>query len=604
MRPHPLASSSISLPPPAGREGTRLLVFLACLLLSAAPALAEVVVKAALEPEVIGIDETVTFTIEVRSGSLRGIRFRPAFELDNLEYVSGPHRAEDMRYFNGAFTSTVRMSWRLRPLTTGRAGVHSVVLQMRNETVRLRDRVISVQEEPTGLGGDPYADEAEDPFEQLFGRIPRPWRPRQRQPGVFLRATVEPQRPFVGQQAVYTVHLYTRDDVSSIQPLELPTFRGFWVRDLPQPQHVPTEMVEIDGVRYGRVVLLQKAMFPLRPGRHALEPTEMDILVRVLEPRFFGPPLSRPQQVRLRTSSLAVHVQPLPPAPAGFGGAVGRMSLQARLEPSELRMGEAATLTVTLSGRGNLQSVPEPRIEPPPGLTLSPPQQQGDERIAGTTLHGSRTWSYVVVPERPGRHELRVPEVSYFDPQSRRYQVAAARPLAIRTLPRISGATADGEPHPIRSAALAPPAGLFSTRMLPWLFALPWGLALVITLVRRRQQADPAGSLRPARRPSGNTIDLKLREAEAETRPRQAAARIEEVWREHLAARWDIPPGTPSPRWREMLAGQGADPAAAEELVRLADDLHYLRYAPQLSATGELISEAVSRSRRLLRRLR
>jgi hypothetical protein len=37
--------------------------------------------------------------------------------------------------------------------------------------------------------------------------------------------------------------------------------------------------------------------------------------------------------------------------------------------------------------------------------------------------------------------------------------------------------------------------------------------------------------------------------------------------------------------------------------VRLAGDLHYLRYAPQLSATGELIAEAVSRSRRLLRRL-
>ena len=71
------------------------------------------------------------------------------------------------------------------------------------------------------------------------------------------------------------------------------------------------------------------------------------------------------------------------------------------------------------------------------------------------------------------------------------------------------------------------------------------------------------------------------------------------AWRRRL-----LPPGTPSTTWAERLASAGAEREAAAELARLADDLHYLRYAPQLSATAALQREAVERSRRLLRRLR
>ena len=557
--------------------------------------------KAALEPEVIGIDETATFTIEVRSSGLGRLRFRPAFELENFEIVGGPYQSDDFRIINRDLSSSFRLSWRLRPLTTGKARVRSVVLQMRNQTVRLRDREISVQEEPTGLGSEPL-EGLTDPFEQFLGRLRPPWRPAPREPAVFVRAMVEPERPFAGQQAVYTIYLYTRDDVSSVQPRELPTFRGFWVRDLPLPQRLQAQMVDVGGDRYGRVPLIQKALFPLRAGRSVIEPAEMDLLVRVLEPRFLGPPLARSEQVRLRTNPIGLEVQPLPPAPAGFGGAVGQMSLAARLEPPELRMGEAATLTVTLSGRGNLQTVPEPRIEAPPGLTVHPPQQQGDEKVAGTTIQSERTWSYVVIPDRAGRIELQVPGITYFDPQRRQYRRATAPPLAIRALQPVSSTASKGEPRRVRDASPEALHSLLSwERMLPWLLALSWGITLAVLLARRRHPAAVAGS--PSL-PSVDQADHRLREAAAETRPRQAAARIEEVWREHLAARWDIPSGTPSTRWRELLAGRGADPAAADELVRLADDLHYLRYAPQLSATGELIGDAVSRSRRLLQRLR
>jgi hypothetical protein len=94
-----------------------------------------------------------------------------------------------------------------------------------------------------------------------------------------------------------------------------------------------------------------------------------------------------------------------------------------------------------------------------------------------------------------------------------------------------------------------------------------------------------------------------LREAEAEERPRQMALRLEEAWRDLLARGWGVPPATPPSRWRELLAGQGVEAEALDELDLLIEDLRYLRSAPQLSTTDALRGDAISRSRRLLRRL-
>lgn len=588
------------------RRPLLLLVFL----LAARPAVAEneIRVEARLEPAVIGVDELATLTFEARTSGLDNPRFRPDFELDNLQIVAGPFRSEDVSFLNGAISRSYRISYRVRPLAKGPARVRSIVLPLPDQTFEMDDREITVQEEPTGQAGPPAQRPGfSDPFERFF-RGPFMPRRQPRGPAVFLRSEITPERPWVGQQVLYTVHLYTRDDISAIMPRELPTFRGFWVRDIPLPASATPDMVDVGGVRYGRVVLLQKALFPLRPGRHQVEPAKVDLVARVIEQRFFGPPLSHPEQVRLSTAPQVVDVQPLPAAaPPGFTGTVGQLGLKAKLEPERLRLGEAATLTVTLSGRGNLQGVAEPRIAPPDGLTLYPPQEQSEDRTRGTTVAGERTWSYVVVPDRTGRYTLQVPEISYFDPANGAYRSAAAPALEVRALPRLS---ATGAPHPVRSEPLAVESSFLAgtlgpwPRWAPWLFTLPWGIAFILFVARRRRPEAPPESPAPAGTVDGDAAEQRLREAAAETRPRQAAARIEEAWRELLAARWEIPSGTPPSRWGEALAARGAEPAAAAELLHLAEDLHYLRHAPQLSETGDLVTETVDRSRRLLRRLR
>jgi hypothetical protein len=576
----------------------------------------EVEVKATLEPAVIGIDQTATFTIEVRGEGVSSLRFRPSLQLDNLEAAGDPSQFEDMRWANGHFSRTFRLTWQLRPQGLGKAGVHNVTVQIQDKQMQLPDREIRVQKEPT-LQAQPQRNrnDEDDPFKQFFGSMPVPhWRPpqdAQEEPAVSLQAEMQPPQPVVGQQVLYTIYLLTREDIANIAPTGLPAFKGFWVQDIPIPQHPPMEMVELGGRRYGRVPLIQKALFPLRAGTFPIEGATLDLTVEHYDRSFFfGPAIARPETVRLRTEGQILNVQPLPPAPPGFAGAVGQLALTARLEPQQLRLGEAATLTVQLGGTGNLQGLPEPKVTAPSGLTLYPPQQEGRDEIAGTTVRGRRSWSYVVVPGRTGSYRLEPPRVPYFDPVSRQYRTATAPALELTALPRPKvgpigsiGATGSSEPHPVHTAALDTRnlGGERWARLLPWLLAVPSGLALALLLLRRRPvHAGNLSKTGPAAR-----LEQALAEVAAE-RPRQVAARLEEAWRDFLAERWGIARSTPAARWSAALAGvRGVrvDDASLGELEAMLDELDYLRHAPQLSTTDTLRAEAIARSRRLLRRL-
>ena len=617
------------------------------LILAPAPlAASPFAVNVSLVPPVIGPDETAVLTIEASGGGLGSFRFTPHYVLENLEVVEGPSRFDDFSLINGSLSHSSRYSLRLRPLAPGPARVRSLAVAVNGQLVRLPDQEIRVQEQSAGQAGAapggarrPASEppQPEDLIEQFFGRgSPFSRAPRPQGPAAFVRAEVEPARPRQGEQALYTIYLYTRQDVAAINATDMPSFRGFWVRDLPQPEHLVPEMVNIGTERYGRVAMIRKALFALRPGRHVLEPAGCDVVVESPNRGFFGPPPS-PVELHLHTPEVAVDVQPLPPAPAGFGGLVGQVGLAAKLQPYDLHLGDGATLAVTLAGAGHLEGVPAPRLEVPPGLTVYPPQQQSEDHVNGGTVVGRRTWTFVIVPTRPGIYSVRPTGISFFDPVRGQYRVAESPPLALTALPAPPPAAAAGRGAAPGSAAArasrrgATPLGWgrFSwpwpargwRGLPPWL-ALPsvlsvLGVALIAALIlaRHRRRRLLPSARQPAAVPEGaavpaapdvapGEVEQKLRAAAREDRPRQAAALVEEGWRGYLARRCGLPATTPAARWGAVLAAQGMATDIAEEVTRLAEELHYLRYAPQLSTTGAVRDEMLARSRQLLRRLR
>lgn len=560
-------------------------------------------VEAAIDPQV-GIDESATFTITLSGSGFGSPDGPPQFELDNLKVARGPFQSQNFSWVNGQTSNSLTLTWQLVPLKIGPASVHGIKVKLKDQEYSLPDQKVEVLAEspqgraapqagPSGRPRSPLDDLFADPFQDRA----RPAPPRG-EAKLFLRAEITPAQPLVGQQVLYTVYLYTQTDVSAVNPRVMPTFRGFWARDIPQPQRqLRPDMVDVQGERFARVVLLQKALFPLAAGKTEIEPLRAELVVRLASAGPFGALVSDVRSIDRASNGLTVEARALPSPPANFPGTVGKLKLDAKLEPAAVKAGEAATLTLTLSGQGNLQGVPDPRLPSLDGVRAFPPQKSGGEELQGTTVTGHRTWSFVLVPERAGTWTLPAVEVPFFDLEGQAFKSASSPVL------QLNAAAAAAAP----AATTAPLAGSSGPATVPPDSALsPWAAAAAgalggamlvggaVWLIARTQRRKRSGAALQRLRKG---LDL----AQREDRPRQAADLIEQAWRDFLAERWALPASVPSDRWADELAGRQIAPGLRDDLRRLAEDLNYLRNAPQLSSTETMQAELRELSRRLAR---
>lgn len=551
--------------------------------------------RRSLQPEVAGLAESVQLTLELAADGFDGLAFQPAFRLENLELLGAPSTARQRSWVGARSTASLRLTFRLRPLAVGPAAVRGIRLEHAGGVVELPDAEIEIVAETPAQRRRPLPADPGDPFAALlgdpFGERRRAARARPPAPKLHLRTSLRPATAWVGEQLTWRLLLDTQADISSFTPRRLPDFEGFWVRDVPLPERLQPEWIELAGERYGRVPMLQRALFPLRAGRFELAPATADLVARVAEVGWFGP-LGRDEPLTLTSAPLVLEVRPLPPAPAGFSGAVGALEVTAAVDRPRLAVGEAATLTVAVSGFGHLQSLAPPELVLPEGLRAFEPHAETREEILVDRVRTTRVWSWVLLAGRPGRHRPEPIGLIAFDPAVEAYRTFAAPPLEIevtaaaaaaRTAPR-------GEvPDRANSGPTALPAAAGLLLGATALAALAGGTALALRrgAPRRRRRRELAAALEAARAAP----------------PRQAAADLETAWRAFAARQWNIPPELPAERFGEALAAAGPGAAAARALREHFEDLHFLRWAPELSDVESLREEAVDRSVQLLREL-
>lgn len=583
----------------------------------------------------IGLEEAVQVTIKIDSPGQTRLS-PPRFLLDNLQIVSGPSQSTSIQVINGAMSQSLSFTWLVQPQKLGRARIHSATVEVGGQSLELAPAELQVVENPPArpqrrsndpfdrlFRNDPFfqRDPAEDFFQQRRRRQQQP----ARAPQIFLEGVVDQSKPWLGQQLLYTLYLYTEVDVRSVSPTKLPDFKGFWTEVVPLPENNAPEILERDGRRMGRLPLLQRALFPRQSGRLEIGPVEAAMTVLSGDSIFGISPMQ--SQVTRQSNPVIVEARPLPAgAPAAFHGVVGQVEYSAKLEPRTLEVGQAATLELRLSGRGHLQGVAPPEIPAISGLQVFPPQQSGGDTVKKTTVVGNRVWSYVLVPDRAGRIALPPLGIAYFDPATGRYQTASTAPLELEVTGSTQAVRPDGGNvalHPIRPNALPAEAVTVAGRSL-WpllLLLLPWLLVLPRWALRRGRRMSPAtvpagfpakaasASAEPAAAPAAGSgpsrrdLMAQLERLREERKPRQAAVFFEETWRRFLEQGFALPPGTPIANWRDHLLRRGIAADAADQMARLADDLHYLRYAPELSSTDELRADLLDRSQRLLKAL-
>mgnify|MGYP001567109199 FL=1 len=230
-----------------------------------------------------------------------------------------------------------------------------------------------------------------------------------------------------------SVLFYTRVSFLSQPRYDPPQPSGFFKEDLPQK----TFAVERDGARY-EVTELPMILFPTVAGdlsigeaKITVELDQMDGGGGAMDPfdphfiqRFFG--IGAAQTKVLSSKPVKIKALPLPGEgkPSDFSGAVGRFNLNASLDKTDLKVGDSLTLTVTVSGEGNIKSCPSPAYPKLDG-TFRSYETEKSESIskAGDKITGNKTFKLLLIPQIPGNPRLTIPPVTftYFDPWSRAY---------------------------------------------------------------------------------------------------------------------------------------------------------------------------------------
>lgn len=582
--------------PPRFRLGAARTLALVLALAAAAPAAAEVEVRSALEPQRLAVGDTAVFSITVQAGLTTRVAFPHTLELENFEVVAGPSTRESMFWGTGRSGRTHVVRWLLQATATGVARVGPVTLSLSGEPFEVPGASAEVVESAEGRSAVPPSRPT--PF---GGRRSPFLGPRPPEPRLLLRAEIDDLRPWTGEQITYTLWLYAQTPVREPSLDSPPSFPGFWAEevDLGNPSML-MERVWYEGEAWERVPLLRRVLFPLHPGEHEIPALKLSLTASMAPVDPLGMFRLRGRRLTLTGNPLTVDARPLPAPPSEFTGAVGRLALDAALEPATIALGEHATFEVELTGRGNLQGVPAPEVGTPPGLEALPPEEEGGTRIAGVEMAGRRTWRFPLVPEAAGSYRLPPVAITYFEPDAGAYRRVETPERVLTVEPAPAIAAAGDVPAAAEGADEGEPAGV-AGGALAALRALPTGvqLALAAALVAL---AVGAGFVFGRRRNGGRWLvrwRRELERARSADRPRRAAGLLEESWRRLLVARWSLAHDLPPASWEESLREAGAAAPVAAAVGVLAHDLQNLRRAPELSAVDALTDDLIRRSRRL-----
>ena len=413
---------------------------------------------------------------------------------------------------------------------------------------------------------------------------------------LFVRASVDNDRPYLGQQVTYVARIYQSSGVTlSLGEVryESPDFAGFWNSQLVEQDRY-TETI---GSEEYSVLQLRSALFPTVVGTVVIDPAALTVSTGTAVPR------------RLRESPpVPVDVRPLPTgAPPGFTGAVGRFNITAEVDADTGQVNEPVQLTVTVSGEGNIEALPDPAWPEFTGWrVIESPAETVSQLIAGQVA-GSRTYEIVLVPEKAGK--LTIPGIGYthFDPGQEKYVEAATAAIVISAvsangtaaIPPVPGADSVGEEEsPLMRPVKAVPSSLrqggteLTGSAAYW---AAWGIpgliiAGALAWRRRREalEATRAESLRRDALPNARTA-LACAVA-AGVDPRVASA---DGVLSYLSARLDAPAAGMT---REALLRRLREASVQPELMNRANEIlaagEAARYAPPASGPAGAAGDA------------
>ena len=372
---------------------------------------------------------TVKFVVNDNSKDFNG----PSFK--GFSLISGPNvsSSTSMTFMNGQSSRSVSTSYsyRLKADVEGTFSVEPASCTVDGKKINSRRFNIKVEKMSA-------AQQQQRQQQQQQRQAYDPWAQQPQQATqiddktLFARASVSKSNPYQGEQVIITYKIYTQVPISQFAIDKLPGNKGFWAEDLSVGQQIRQYEETIGDRRYQVAEIRRGALFAQESGQLSIEPLDLNVLAMVQRQRrrtgsiwdLFDDPFFNAQQAverPLSTNRLTLNVRPLPSAPEGFSGAVGRFDVKGGLNLDKVKANEAVSYRITVTGTGNLMLIDAPQPQFPSVFEVYDPQIDDNIKKGADGISGSRTYEWVLIPRSQGDYKIPPLKFIYFDPQSGQY---------------------------------------------------------------------------------------------------------------------------------------------------------------------------------------
>ncbi|MET0635588.1 MAG: BatD family protein [Chitinophagaceae bacterium] len=380
-----------------------------------------------------------------------------------------------------------------------------VVESQKQDVIGMQDRML----------GDYYLRAGEDPYQKIRKNL-------------FIRVQVDRRSCYVGEPIIAVFKLYsTLESRSDI--IKNPGLYGFTVQDMIglHDGRVSTEV--INGKKFDVHTIRKVQMYALRPGTFQVDPmevrnkvefykaivpgekeTEQTIREGVIDTDDFRSLINTVvYESNMSTEPVTITVRPTPEKarPDSFSGAVGKFSIQASLLKNSVHTNEDAILEVRISGAGNFTQLSAPEIKWPAGITAFDPEISDRIDPATAPLKGERLFRYHFVSNKTGTHLLPAVVMSFFNPDSNRYNTLSTSGLPVV----VTDSVRRGGPLNQLAGSQTVSTGWWIVGAVALLMII--ALLLLVIYVRRTRRRTGAIRVSPPEMPVRPDIDVLLANA-------------------------------------------------------------------------------------------
>ena len=411
-------------------------------------------------PMALWAQDDPTLTVSAKKQVMVGERFQVVFEanaegknfkapsFEGFTVVGGPFTSTSSSFqmVNGSMSHTIKCTYTfaLQAYQEGTFHVGPASLTVKGNKVSSEPFDIKVVPDdgshaaPSGGGASSGQQQQNTNDPKVSGK------------DLFLNVIPSKKSVYIGDQVVLTYKIYTKVPVSSLSVQRMPSYAGFWTKDISDNNGGSLRQGSeyINGIEYTTAEIQKMVIVPQRAGKLTIDPMIIECVAQVrtesnrqrsMDPfeAFFNDPFFNRNitnvKKELTSQTLTLEVKSLPEngKPDSFAGAVGNYNFKSEIDKTELSTNEAFTLTLTVSGTGNVELLQMPTPVFPPDFEVYDPKVTTSVNPSSNGLSGTKKAEYLVIPRRAGNFSIPAVAFSYFNPSNESYQTLQSEPYEI-----------------------------------------------------------------------------------------------------------------------------------------------------------------------------